>query len=51
MVSECVYELWRSVPPPCGLRNVISPSLPEGKGAYVLYDLSLPGGEGFSGIF
>jgi hypothetical protein len=35
----------------CGLRNVISPSLLEGRGAYVLYDLSLPGQEGSSGIF
>ena len=50
-VSECIYELWWSVPPPCGLRNVISPSLLEGRGAYVLYDLSLPGGEGSGGIF
>ena len=38
-----------SVPPPCGLRNVISPSLPEGRGAYVLYDHLFPGGKG-SGI-
>ena len=51
MVSECVYELQWMVPPPCGLRNVISPSLLEGRGAYVLYDLSLPGGERSSGVF
>ena len=29
----------------------MSPSLLEGRGAYVLYDLSLPGGEGSGGIF
>ena len=38
-------------PPPGGLRNVIFPSLLEGRGAYVLYDLSLPGGERSGGIF
>ena len=32
MIAECAYEIWWSVPPPCGLRNVISPSLPEGRG-------------------
>ena len=56
---ENTYELWAVlpaggqwlVPPPCGLRNVISPSLLEGRGAYVLYDLSLSGGEGSGGIF
>ena len=38
--------------PPCGLRNVISLSLPEGVGgASVLYDLSLPGEKGSGGIF
>lgn len=31
--------------------NIISPSLPEGKGTYVLYGLSLPGGERSSEIF
>ena len=50
-VSECVYKLWWLVPPLRGLRNVISPSLPEGSGAYVLYGLSLPGGAGSVGIF
>ena len=30
----------RSMPPVLFLRNVISLSLPEGRGAYVLYDLS-----------
>lgn len=35
---------------PCGLRNVISLSLPEGRGACVFYDLPLPGGEGSGGI-
>jgi hypothetical protein len=39
------------VGPHYSLRNVISPSLLEGRGAYVLYDLSLPGGEGSGGIF
>jgi hypothetical protein len=51
MDSECVKKLWWSVPPPYGLRNVISPSLPDGRGAFVLYDLSLLGGEGPGGIF
>ena len=37
--------------PPCGLRNVISLSLPEGRGAYVFYDFSLLGGEESGGIF
>ena len=36
---------------PCGLRNVVSLSLLERRGAYVLYDLSLPGGEGSGRIF
>jgi hypothetical protein len=35
----------------CGLRNVISPSLLEGRGAYVLYDLSLPGWRGLVDFF
>jgi hypothetical protein len=59
MVEECVFELWASptcrlpvvFPPPCGLRNEIIPSLPEGRGAYVLCDLSLLGGKGAGGIF
>ena len=38
------------VPLPRGLRNVISPSLLEGRGAYALYDLSLSGREGYGGI-
>ena len=53
-----MYVLWASlicrgptVGLPCGLRNVISLSLLEGRGAYVLYDLSLPGGERSSGVF
>jgi hypothetical protein len=37
------------VPPPCGVRNVISPSLLEGRGAYVLHYLSLSGGVGGGG--
>ena len=45
MISECVYELWWLAPPPRGLRTVTSPSLPDRRGAYGLYDLSLPGGE------
>ena len=56
--EECVFVSWASlicrwsvVGPPCGLRNVISLSLLEGRGAYVLYDLSLPGGERSSGVF
>ena len=39
-----------SVPPPCGLRNVIGQVLPEGRDPDVFYDLSLPGGEGSGGI-
>ena len=35
---------------PLGLRNVISPSLLERRGAYTLYGLSLPEGEGSGGI-
>ena len=31
--------------PACGLRNVISLSLPEERDSYVVYDLSLPAGE------
>ena len=45
MVLDCVDELQWSIPPPCGLRNAISPSLLEGSSAYVFYDLLLTGGE------
>lgn len=51
--EECVFVSWASlicrwsvVGPPCGLRNVISLSLLEGRGVCVLYDLPLSGGEG-----
>jgi hypothetical protein len=33
-------------PPPSGLRSAISPTLPEGKGAYVLYDFHFQEGRG-----
>jgi hypothetical protein len=33
------------------LKNIISFSLPEGRGASELHDFSLPGGEGSGAIF
>jgi hypothetical protein len=39
VLAMCLWAPGGWFLPPCGLRDVISPSLPEGRGAYVLYDL------------